>query len=94
MSAQEIELARADESLSIVAHVMDVPSRLLSEARFPVILSGAGDVFCAGGDLGWMQDQMAADRATRMVEATGPKTSSRARVMPSVTSAKTVGCTK
>ncbi|MFX1678089.1 hypothetical protein PV762_02565 [Mitsuaria sp. CC2] len=33
MSAQEIELARADESLSIVAHVMDVPSRLLSEAR-------------------------------------------------------------
>lgn len=34
-----------------------------------VILSGAGDVFCAGGDLGWMQAQMAADRATRMVEA-------------------------
>ncbi len=34
-----------------------------------VILSGAGAHFCAGGDLGWMQQQMAADRATRMTEA-------------------------
>ncbi|MCB6176946.1 crotonase/enoyl-CoA hydratase family protein [Rhodobacter sp. Har01] len=34
-----------------------------------VILSGAGDVFCAGGDLDWMRAQIAADRATRMSEA-------------------------
>ncbi|TMV07986.1 crotonase/enoyl-CoA hydratase family protein [Ruegeria sediminis] len=34
-----------------------------------VILTGAGKTFCAGGDLGWMQDQMAADPATRFVEA-------------------------
>ncbi|PWR03632.1 crotonase/enoyl-CoA hydratase family protein [Meridianimarinicoccus roseus] len=34
-----------------------------------VILSGAGPVFCAGGDLRWMQAQMRADRATRMAEA-------------------------
>lgn len=34
-----------------------------------VILSGAGDVFCAGGDLDWMRAQIAADRATRMTEA-------------------------
>jgi methylglutaconyl-CoA hydratase len=34
-----------------------------------VVLSGAGDVFCAGGDLEWMRAQMAADRATRMAEA-------------------------
>lgn len=34
-----------------------------------VILSGAGDVFCAGGDLRWMQAQIAADRAGRMREA-------------------------
>ena len=34
-----------------------------------VILSGAGEVFCAGGDLAWMQTQIAADRATRMAEA-------------------------
>ncbi|WP_349039081.1 crotonase/enoyl-CoA hydratase family protein [Pseudotabrizicola sp. 4114] len=34
-----------------------------------VILSGAGEVFCAGGDLGWMQAQIAADRVGRMREA-------------------------
>lgn len=34
-----------------------------------IILSGLGDVFCAGGDLDWMRAQMAADRATRIVEA-------------------------
>lgn len=34
-----------------------------------VVLSGAGDVFCAGGDLNWMKAQIAADRATRMAEA-------------------------
>lgn len=34
-----------------------------------VVLSGAGRVFCAGGDLDWMTAQIQADRATRMVEA-------------------------
>ena len=34
-----------------------------------VVLTGAGKTFCAGGDLGWMQDQMAADSETRFVEA-------------------------
>lgn len=34
-----------------------------------VVLSGAGDVFCAGGDLNWMKAQIEADRATRMAEA-------------------------
>lgn len=34
-----------------------------------VVLSGAGDVFCAGGDLAWMRTQIEADRATRMAEA-------------------------
>ncbi|WP_281972807.1 crotonase/enoyl-CoA hydratase family protein [Ruegeria faecimaris] len=34
-----------------------------------VVLTGAGKSFCAGGDLGWMQDQMAADPQTRFVEA-------------------------
>lgn len=34
-----------------------------------VILSGAGKLFCAGGDLNWMKAQMDADRASRMSEA-------------------------
>jgi methylglutaconyl-CoA hydratase len=34
-----------------------------------VVLTGAGEIFCAGGDLAWMREQMAADRTTRMVEA-------------------------
>ncbi|MGY6535953.1 MAG: crotonase/enoyl-CoA hydratase family protein [Pararhodobacter sp.] len=34
-----------------------------------VVLTGAGASFCAGGDLGWMQAQMAADAAGRATEA-------------------------
>ncbi|MFY0633064.1 MAG: crotonase/enoyl-CoA hydratase family protein [Vannielia sp.] len=34
-----------------------------------VVLAGEGRSFCAGGDLGWMQEQMAADGETRASEA-------------------------
>ena len=34
-----------------------------------VVLCSEGSVFCAGGDLQWMRDQMAADGATRRREA-------------------------
>ena len=34
-----------------------------------VVLTGAGESFCAGGDLDWMRAQMAADDATRAAEA-------------------------
>lgn len=34
-----------------------------------VVLTGAGKSFCAGGDLGWMREQMAADIDTRGREA-------------------------
>ncbi|KAG1648146.1 putative enoyl-CoA hydratase echA6 [Nymphon striatum] len=34
-----------------------------------IVLSGNGDIFCAGGDLDWMKEQIAADRETRMAEA-------------------------
>lgn len=34
-----------------------------------VVLSGEGKVFCAGGDLYWMEAQRTADRAQRMAEA-------------------------
>ena len=35
-----------------------------------VILTGAGRSFCAGGDLGWMREQAAATRESRIAEAT------------------------
>ncbi len=34
-----------------------------------IVLSGNGKTFCAGGDLGWMKQQIEADRSTRMQEA-------------------------
>ena len=34
-----------------------------------VVLAARGKSFCAGGDLRWMQDQMAADAETRRAEA-------------------------
>jgi methylglutaconyl-CoA hydratase len=34
-----------------------------------VVLSGAGDYFCAGGDLAWMRQQIDADRDQRIAEA-------------------------
>lgn len=34
-----------------------------------VVLTGAGESFCAGGDLRWMQAQMQADNSTRLAEA-------------------------
>lgn len=34
-----------------------------------VVLAGEGPSFCAGGDLGWMQEQMQADGPTRAAEA-------------------------
>jgi methylglutaconyl-CoA hydratase len=35
-----------------------------------LVLSGAGAMFCAGGDLNWMKAQINADRATRISEGT------------------------
>lgn len=34
-----------------------------------IVLSGAGSVFCAGGDLAWMRNQIDADRDQRLREA-------------------------
>ena len=33
-----------------------------------LVLTGAGKTFCAGGDLGWMQDNMTKSRAERVSE--------------------------
>ena len=34
-----------------------------------VVIQGAGKLFCAGGDLDWMSNQIKADRLTRISEA-------------------------
>ncbi len=59
LSAQMIaELTRAAEALGV-----DPAVRV-------VVLAARGKSFCAGGDLGWMREQMAADPKTRAEEAT------------------------
>jgi methylglutaconyl-CoA hydratase len=67
-----LRLDRAEKKNALSALMIEelthFASNLPSDARV-VVLSGAGDVFCAGGDLGWMKAQIDADRATRMQEA-------------------------
>ncbi len=57
-------------SKEMIAELTDFATQFTpSLSARAVILSGAGDIFCAGGDLRWMQEQMQADRDTRMAEA-------------------------
>lgn len=57
-------------SAEMIAELSDFANKAVGEHDWrAVILSGAGDVFCAGGDLEWMRQQMGADRQTRMLEA-------------------------
>ncbi len=52
-----------DELLTATLHLAD------DDAVRLVVLTGNGTSFCAGGDLGWMQEQVKATRAQRIEEA-------------------------
>jgi len=56
--------ARMIAELTDLAHILGA-----DQATRAIVLSGTGALFCAGGDLAWMQAQIAADRNTRMAEA-------------------------
>lgn len=57
-------------SATMIDELTEVAEQLrLCASTRAVVLSGKGSVFCAGGDLSWMQTQIKADRATRIVEA-------------------------
>ena len=67
-------LARADKhnalNAAMMADLTDAARVLGADDTVRVVVGAArGVTFCAGGDLGWMQDQMAADAETRGREA-------------------------
>ncbi|MFC7703439.1 crotonase/enoyl-CoA hydratase family protein [Plastorhodobacter daqingensis] len=69
-----LTLARPEKHNALSPQMMDELTEAADRlGRDPavrvVVLTGAGDSFCAGGDLGWMRDQMAADGAARAREA-------------------------
>lgn len=68
-------LARAERhnamSAAMIEELAEAAVRLGRDpAVRVVVLRAEGKTFCAGGDLGWMQDQMRADGSTRAREAT------------------------
>ena len=65
-----LTLNRPDKHNAMSAQMIDELTRAAQQIADDdrvrvVVLTGAGRSFCAGGDLGWMRDQMNADRASR-----------------------------
>lgn len=57
-------------SQQMIAELTEMAATVGQErATRVIVLSGAGNTFCAGGDLAWMKAQMTADRQQRMREA-------------------------
>ncbi len=57
-------------SAQMIAELTQAAGQLANDdAVRVVVLAASGKSFCAGGDLGWMQAQMAADPETRFAEA-------------------------
>lgn len=57
-------------SALMIGELTEAAARLGGDAGVrAVILTGAGASFCAGGDLGWMREQMAAEATQRAHEA-------------------------
>ena len=55
-------------SAKMIEELTDFTSMLTPYTR-AVVIQGAGKLFCAGGDLDWMNNQIKADRLTRISEA-------------------------
>lgn len=69
-----VTLERPDKRNALSAAMMDDLTRAAAAlgadpAVRVVVLTGAGDSFCAGGDLDWMRAQIAASSARRAAEA-------------------------
>ena len=69
-----LTLARPDKrnamSALMIAELTEVAEALGADLTVrAVVMAALGDSFCAGGDLAWMQAQMAADGPTRAAEA-------------------------
>lgn len=69
-----LALARPEKhnalSPQMIAELTETAATLGADDKVRVVvLTGTGASFCAGGDLGWMREQMTASREQRMTEA-------------------------